>query len=97
MSAPKLKELFGLARNLKEPQPLVDRDDFVIAAVNDEHGAGNGLEIVSGRKLDTRQPPRGEPRVDLGGHVWNRDEAAFYYERARPVPARCVCCDGSSK
>ena len=88
VAASKLEELFGLAGNLEEPQPVAERDDFVVATVHDQHRTRNQLEKSAGRKSDPRQPPRWKPRVYLGCNVRDRDEAALYDQCARPVSAR---------
>ncbi len=53
---------------------MVERDDLVVAAVDDEYGAVNIPDVVSRRVLEPAQPARREPGIEFLGDVGYRRE-----------------------
>ena len=86
--APDFEKFLGLPGGSVQLHALLKWDDFVIAAVNNQHRTAGQLREFGGREPDARKPPHRKPSVDPGSHVGNGYESALQDQRPWLVPAR---------
>ena len=87
MGAAKRQQRPGFIRRCIYRLAMAERDDLIIATVNDEHRASNVLNVITCCMSETAQPACGKPWIDFLGDIRHRRKGRFDDERQRLVPS----------
>ncbi len=80
VGATKRQQGAGFGGSREDCFAMVERDDLVIATVNDQHGAMHVPNVIARRVAHSAQPARREPWIKLLGNIWNGREGRFHDE-----------------
>ncbi len=70
----------GFGGSRKNCLAVVERDDLVIATMNDQHGAVHVADVIARRVTQSAQPARWEPRLEFLGVIWHGSERRLHDE-----------------
>lgn len=83
-----LQEDLGLRCRFEQHFAMAEGDDLVIRAVGDQHRATHPGERGAGVIIQTNQPSRRQPRINIRGKFPRRGENRRQHQRPRPFPRR---------
>ena len=80
MRAAECQQGSGFGGSRKYRLAVVERDDLVIATMNDQHGTVHIADVIARRVIQSAQPARWESWIELLGDIGHGGERRFHDE-----------------